>query len=165
MNALSSLKDIPGVFGSFVFGPDGALVARDMPAVYPDSVFAEIDRRLKGIAEAVEPSLHGFYELLAKFEGHWLLSRMTPKGNLNILADESVNFPALKMAANVAVKHLDELTKESPAPMPVPVAAPPAATAAPAAAPQPAAVPVAKPLPPAPPEHRPRRIWRGQVVD
>ncbi len=158
MNPLNSLKDIPGVFGSFVFGPDGSLTARDMPAVYPDDLFSEIHRRLQGIAEAVEPALTGFYELLAKFDGHWLLTRMTPKGTLNILADESVNFPALKMAANVTVKHLETLTAAK-------VEAAPVAVEVPAPAPAPVAVVpvVAKPAPVE--AVRPKRIWRGQVVD
>jgi predicted regulator of Ras-like GTPase activity (Roadblock/LC7/MglB family) len=150
--ALSSLKDIPGVFGSFVFAPDGAHIARDMPAVYSDSLFTEISRRLEGIAEAMEPALAGYYELLAKFDGHWLLSRRTPKGTLNVLVDESVNFPALKMAANVAVKHLDKLEGTAPTPTPE-------------AIPVPVVVPVVKAPPPIPPEHRPRRVWRGQVVE
>lgn len=160
-SALSSLKDIPGVFGSFVFAPDGALTARDMPALYPDSVFTEIGRRLESIAEAVDGQLKGYHELLAKFDGHWLLSRRTPKGTLNVLVDESVNFPALKMAANVAVKHLDKLEAPAPPPPVVERAPAPAATSLPPPPPAPS-VAVAAPVSP---EQKPRRIWRGQVVE
>lgn len=161
-NTLTSLKDIPGVFGSFVFAPDGSLAARDMPAVYPDEIFHEISRRLQGIAEAVEFSVTGFYELLAKYDGHWLLTRMTEKGTLNVLADESVNFPALKMATNVAVKHLDQITRTPIAPTPPPVPMPLSISSAPEPMAQ---VPPLSVVPtPVPPE-RPRRIWRGQVVD
>src|SRR5262245_34234206 len=157
-NALSSLKDIPGVFGSFVFAPDGSLAARDMPAVYPDEIFHEISRRLQGIAEAVELSVTGFYELLAKFEGHWLLTRMTEKGTLNVLADESVNFPALKMATNVAVKHLDQITSTPMASTPPPMTMT-LATASIVEIPPPVAPPAPAPVPVA--AERPRRIWRG----
>jgi len=161
-SALSSLKDIPGVFGSFVFAPDGALAARDMPALYPDSVFTEIGRRLESIAEAVDGQLKGYHELLAKFDGHWLLSRRTPKGTLNVLVDESVNFPALKMAANVAVKHLDKLEASVPAPPPVMESAP--VPAVPSIPPPPPTPPVAAAAPVSS-EQKPRRIWRGQVVE
>jgi len=42
---LTALKDIPGVVGSFVLTPRGALAAREMPSVYPDDIFPEMGRR------------------------------------------------------------------------------------------------------------------------
>ena len=149
--SLTALRDIPGVFGSFLLTPGGALAARDMPAVYQDGAFADLGRRLQAIAETAEPVVRGYYELLAKFNGYWFLSRRTPNGTLNIVANETVNFPALRMATNVAIRHL---TAEPVKPM---------APSAPAATPSPA--PQASAAPPTATEHRPRRIWRGQVVD
>lgn len=154
--SLTALRDIPGVFGSFLLTPDGRLAQRDMPNIYPDSAFADIGRRLEAIAETAGPVVRGYYELLAKFNGYWLLTRRTPNGTLNVVAQESVNFPALRMATNVAIRHL---TASPLAPMPA------EAAAAPAPAPSPIIAPVAPPAEPAAAEHRPKRIWRGQVVE
>lgn len=157
--SLTALRDIPGVFGSFLLTADGLLAQRDMPGVYPDAAFADIGRRLEAIAETSSAVVRGYYELLAKFNGYWFFSRRTPNGTLNIVAEEHVNFPALRMAANVAIRHL---TATPLAPMPTETADPLATSHAPVAA------PVATPLEATPtpiPEHRPKRIWRGQVVE
>lgn len=153
--SLTALRDIPGVFGSFLLTPDGLLAQRDMPNVYPDAAFSEIGRRLEAIAETSTPVVRGYYEILAKFNGYWFLSRRTPNGTLNIVAEEHVNFPALRMAANVAIRHL---TASPLMAMATETAVAPAVSTSPA--------PQASQADPAPaPEHRPKRIWRGQVVD
>jgi hypothetical protein len=104
--SLTSLRDIPGVFGSFLLTPEGELSARDMPQMYQDATFADIGRRLRGIAETAASAVRGYHEILAKFNGYWLLSKLTPNGTLNVVAAETVNFPALRMATNVAIRHL-----------------------------------------------------------
>ncbi len=148
---LLAFKDIPGVFGSFIFWPDGTLAARDMPSIYQDDVFAEIGRRLNGIADAVDPQVPGLSEMLVKFDAYWLLSRRTPHYTLNVLAEENVNYPALKMATNVAMRHLAEKV----------VAAVPTINAQ---MKLPEMTEVYAPAAPAP-EPRSRRIWRGQMVE
>ncbi len=143
---LKALKDIPGVFGSFVLTPDGALASRDMPEVYADSIFSEIGRRLNGISEAAEPHIDAVNELVVKFESHWLISRRRPGFTFNVLAEQSVNYPALKMALNVAIRQIGDVT----------VTAAPTASAV-------TAVPVAASSPTAP--EAPKRRWRGHVLD
>lgn len=155
--SLNALRDIPGVFGSFLLTPDGLLAQRDMPNVYPDAAFSEIGRRLEAIAETSAPVVRGYYEVLAKFNGYWFLSRRTPNGTLNIVAEEHVNFPALRMAANVAIRHLTASPLTPMTTEAAPAVSTPPAPAAVAAAPEAAPVPAQ--------EHRPKRIWRGQVVD
>jgi hypothetical protein len=120
--SLTSLRDIPGVFGSFLLTPEGELAGRDMPQVYPDSAFSEIGRRLRGIGETAASAVRGYHEILAKFNGYWLLSKQTANGSLNVVAAESVNFPALRMATNVAIRQLTATPLQ-------PVAAAPAAPA------------------------------------
>ena len=154
---LTALKDIPGVVGSFVLAPQGALLAREMPAIFPESIFPDLGRRLGSVGEVLDAQMAPFQELLLKFDGHWLFIRRTTDCFLTVLTADTVNYPALRMATNVALRqitqHLPE-TGSMPTPDPTPVApmaSSSAATATPPAAP--------------PPAGRPRRMWRGQVVD
>lgn len=152
---LAALKDIPGVVGSFVLNPQGVLVAREMPAIFPDNVFPNLGRRLASVVEALETQVSAVQELLLKFEGHWLFVRRSAQGFLTILTSDAVNFPALKMASNVALKQVAEHLMANP-----PVIATPAVVEtidAPAPAPAPTA--------PAPEATKKRRMWRGRWVD
>lgn len=126
---LSALKDISGVVGSFVLNEKGALVSREMPAIYPETVYAEIGRRLMSVDEAVTSQVSAFNDLLLKFEGHWFLCRRTAHCFLGILTTDAVNYPALKMATNVALRQIGdkvselspmEIKTEAPAPAPEP---------------------------------------------
>ena len=149
---LASLKDIPGVVGSFVLDPQGGLVAKEMPAVYAAAIFPELGRRLVSVGEVLEQQTAAFQELLLKFEGSWLFVRRTTQCMLSVLVAETVNYPALRMATNVALKQLSDQLAAQPALAAVPV---PAAIEA---APAPAASVEAAPA-------KPRRMWRGQVID
>lgn len=154
---LNSLKDIPGVVGSFVIGDGGSLVCRDMPAVFPDSLFPEVGRRLRGVAEAVETQASGCNEVLLKFESYWLLCRKASKCMLSILSTQTVNYPALRMATSVAIRQIDEQVQngsldQAPAP-------------APAAIPQPVAAQQPASQLHKPPQPTTRRFFRGQPID
>lgn len=169
-NVLASLKDIPGVVGSFVLTPEGALVAKEMPSVYPATIFPEMGRRLVSVGEVLEQQTATFQELLLKFEGSWLFIRRTTQCLLSVLVAETVNYPALRMATNVALKQIHDRIATLPAPAAAaateavaepetPAAVPPVAVAAPVVPPP--ALPDVSPAPAA----KPRRMWRGQVID
>jgi hypothetical protein len=145
-HVLTALKDIPGVVGSFVLNDKGTLVSREMPAIYPDSIYPEMGRRLVGVYEAIAHQTATLGDLVLKFEGYWFLCRRTAQCFLGILTTETVNFPALKMATNVALKQLDERV----------AALPPLLVEKPAAA-----APAAVPAEPA----KPQRLWRGRPVE
>jgi len=154
-NVLTALKDIPGVIGSFVLNDKGALVSREMPAIYPDDIYPEMGRRLIGVYEAIALQMASLGDLLLKFEGSWFLCRRTPQCYLGILTSEAVNYPALKMATNVALKQLDEK---------VPGMTPLLAEKQPveeAVAPEPAP---AAPAPEAAPQKQ-KRFFRGTWID
>ncbi len=155
-STLASLKDIPGVVGSFVLDPQGTLVAKEMPAVYSAAIFPELGRRLVSVGEVLEQQTAAFQELLLKFEGSWLFVRRTTQCLLSVLVSETVNYPALRMATNVALKQLSDQIAAQPLP---PVAPAPA----PVNAAEPVPAPIAPPTEAAP--SKPRRMWRGQVID
>ncbi|MCD6051213.1 MAG: hypothetical protein K0Q55_2616 [Verrucomicrobia bacterium] len=162
---LAALKDIHGVEGSFVMNTNGELVCRQMPAIFADEIFAELGRRLLGIYSTFDLQVSQFDDLLLKFDGYWLYIRRASHGFLSILTSETVNYPALKMASNLA---LSQLTSQIQTAKPISTApAAPmiqaAATAlAPAAVPPPAPVKMEAPKP-VTPIHR--RFFRGQPVD
>jgi predicted regulator of Ras-like GTPase activity (Roadblock/LC7/MglB family) len=143
---LASLKDIPGVIGSFVLNPQGALVAKEMPGVYPEAIFPDLGRRLVSVGEVLEGQTAPFQELLLKFEGSWLFVRRTAHCWLSVLVAENINYPALRMATNVAFKQVADQLASAPE------------AVAPVAEPTPVPVPIPEPA-------KRRRMWRGQFVD
>ncbi|HEY1169874.1 MAG TPA: hypothetical protein VGH19_00775 [Verrucomicrobiae bacterium] len=163
---LNALKDIHGVEGSFVLNTGGELVCRQMPAIFADEIFPELGRRLLSIYSTFDLQVSQFDDLLLKFDGYWLYIRRAAHGFLSILTSETVNYPALKMASNLALSQLaTQITTAKPLPMtpvapaPMPVAAP---SPAPVAAPAPAPIKIEAPKP-VTSIHR--RFFRGQPVD
>lgn len=157
-----ALKDIHGVEGSFVMNTDGDLVCRQMPAIFADEIFPELGRRLLNIYSTFDTQVSAFDDLLLKFEGYWLYIRRAAHGFLSILTTESVNYPALKMASNLAMGQINtQLPNAKPLAVttvrsahdlePMPEVAAPVAPAM--EAPKPASTPI----------HR--RFFRGQPVD
>jgi hypothetical protein len=136
------------------------MIFREMPAIFPDNTFPNLGRRLASIVEATETQISSIQEVLLKFEGHWLLVRRSAQGFLTILTAETVNFPALKMASNVALKQISEHLIASPRVAPGPAADLAEATPS---------VPVTETAPVAPAQTteppKKRRMWRGQWID
>ena len=146
---LRNLKDVPGVIGSFVLSSEGVLVDKEMPAFVGPEIFPDLGRRLAIAFGTLETVVGEFDDLLLKFDEQWLYSRRLSHGVLSILSAANVNFPALRMATNIAATKVDSLipaalNSQSPASATIPVATPPAAS---------------------PPTPAPKRFWRGQVVD
>ncbi|MHA3772121.1 hypothetical protein ACXR0O_11340 [Verrucomicrobiota bacterium sgz303538] len=146
---LRNIKDVPGVIGSFVLSSDGGLVDKEMPAFVGTDIFADLGRRLTLAFGTLDTVVGEFDDLLLKFDEQWLYSRRLSNGVLSILSAATVNFPALRMATNIAATKVESLI--------------PAALAQPsqASAPIPVATPPATPTP----SPAPKRFWRGQVVD
>lgn len=153
---LTALKDIPGVVGSFVLNDKGALVSREMPTIYPDNIYPEIGRRLIGVYEAIALQMASLGDLLLKFEGHWFLCRRTTQCFLGILTTEAVNYPALKMATNVALKQLDAHVASMPPLLAEKVAEPALVEEV---------APTPEPAPEAAAPSKGKRFWRGSWID
>lgn len=159
---LTALKDIPGVVGSFVLNDKGALVSREMPAIYPDNIYPEMGRRLIGVYEAIALQMASLGDFLLKFDGYWFLCRRTTQCFLGILTTESVNYPALKMATNVALKQLDaQVSSMTPILAEKVVEPAPVEEMAAVPEPEPEAAPVAATAAPS----KGKRFWRGSWID
>jgi predicted regulator of Ras-like GTPase activity (Roadblock/LC7/MglB family) len=160
-SSLAALKDIPGITGSFVCGPGGWLVAREIPQLFDDGSLIEAGSRLLRLGEAFAAGGDDVEVAVLRFREHRLYVKNVRSGVLCILTDAVVNMPALRMAANLVGRRI--------------AAAVETAATAPEASPPPAGTPVApmdgvptRPI--EPPEQRPReappgmRRFRGRPV-
>ena len=108
-DALLSLRDIEGVYGSFFVDLKGAVVARDVPPVVGDAALAAAApriHRLWGVLPTADAATH----ITLEFASHGLFIRRFPHGSLCVFAPTSVNQSALQMAAVFAVDQLREAT-------------------------------------------------------
>jgi predicted regulator of Ras-like GTPase activity (Roadblock/LC7/MglB family) len=180
---LRTLRDVQGVYGSFVIAGTGALVASDLPAVFDAELFEEVGPR---ITRLYETFLSGGEELdscMLRFAEQKIYLRKMTWGVIGILSAVAVNMPALRMVANLVIRKIDPEVVPSlrPTVSPLPPLIPPAVeplgaigVATPPVSFRPVApnpppvsvapeVPVAEP-PSAPAPARQVRMYRGRPV-
>ncbi|MET0411177.1 MAG: roadblock/LC7 domain-containing protein [Polyangiaceae bacterium] len=122
LQALTTLKDIEGVYGSFVVDRDGRLFARDLPAVFDDHALSDSGPRIVRLWEVVSEDEAPEYTLI-EFSEYWLFVRPVPSGTLCVVVPPRVNVSALRMAASLVSKRLNLDTPVEPA-APPPMAQP-----------------------------------------
>jgi predicted regulator of Ras-like GTPase activity (Roadblock/LC7/MglB family) len=93
--ALATLRDIAGINGSFVFGADGRLMAREIHAMFDDGALAGASERLARLRETFAAVGDELELAVMRFQDHKLFLKVLPSGVLCILAESSVNMPAL----------------------------------------------------------------------
>ncbi len=171
---LRTLRDVQGVYGSFVIAGTGALVARDLPAVFDGELFSEVGPR---ITRLYETFLSGSEELdacMLRYAEHKLYLRKMTWGVIGVLSAISVNMPALRMVANLVIRRIDPDVSTSLRSSFPPAAMETQALVTRSSAPPPVA-PVttrSEPPPPAPPSVPPEaapasrqvRMYRGRPV-
>ena len=157
--ALATLRDIAGIYGSFVFGADGRLVAREIHAMFDDVALAGASERLARLRETFAAVGDELELAVMRFQDHKLFLKVLPSGVLCILAESGVNMPALRMAANVVGRRIAGDLAQAVA---VPTFAPPMPTPALAVPSEPAQMPAARPRNVAPPG---MRRFRGRTVE
>lgn len=104
--ALQSLRDIDGVYGSFVLNSAGAPTARDLPAVFDDATLSETGSRIVRLCEAVSESGPPEYVLL-EFSEYSLFLRPIGGSCLCVVVPSNVNVLALRFASKWAARHFD----------------------------------------------------------
>jgi hypothetical protein len=145
LDALSSLKDIDGVYGSFVVDVTGGLTLRDLPAVIDNAALREAGPRIARLWGAFPDDDPPEYVLL-EFSSHQVFIRKFDAGSLCVFVPPTVNRLALRMAANFVARWLDaELDSGSVEPSPVSEPPPPSQSA-----------------PPPPPNKKTTYFYRGQ---
>lgn len=121
--ALRTLKDVEGVFGSFLIGETGELFGKDLPAVFHDEVFEETGPRIVRLCEAIEHGGEALDSLVLRFADHKLHVRRSKGGLLCVIANADTNLPALRMALALVARRLgtqEPRTRHSEPPAPEP---------------------------------------------
>src|SRR6187397_2730446 len=106
VQALTGLRDVEEVQGSFLVGDDGELLARDLPAVFHAEIFKAVAPRLLRMREMFELAA-GAGTLTMRFTDHKLHVRTVGKKLLCVLTGASVNAPALRMAMNLVARRVE----------------------------------------------------------
>jgi hypothetical protein len=106
-SALAALKDVQGVVGSFALSASGALLAKDMPAVFDEGVFAEAGPRIARLYEALSVEGDVPESCVMRFGEHKLHFRATASGLVCALTSSKINMPTLKMALTLVARRIE----------------------------------------------------------
>jgi hypothetical protein len=105
-SALSSLKDVEGVIGSFLLDEQGALLARDMPAMFDDEALRSAGARLGRLRAAFESDAERFEGCTARFGAHLLFLRAAEARTLCVLCPTTTNRIMLEMGLNLVARRV-----------------------------------------------------------
>jgi predicted regulator of Ras-like GTPase activity (Roadblock/LC7/MglB family) len=146
---LRMLRDVQGVYGSFVVAEAGSLVDRDLPAAFDEALFADVGPRVARLFETFVSGGRDMETCMLRYGEHKLFLRKMTWGILAVLSSAAVNLPALRMVANLVVRRIDPelallLARRSSSSKPTP---PPPAVKVATVPP-----PVPRPRTPAPPD-------------
>lgn len=114
LHVLVGIRDVDGVFGSFVLSDAGALVGKDLPAVFDDALFLEVGPRLVRVYETFASGIEAPENIMMRFAEHKLYVRKLSVGFLAVLTALNVNLPALKMACTLVGRRLLPLLEGAP---------------------------------------------------
>jgi hypothetical protein len=113
---LHSLRDIDGVYGSFIVNANGEAIARDLPAVFDDQTLAESGERIVRLWAVLSENSPPEYTLI-EFAEYSLFVRglgtpgeLTPtpaSGCLCVVVPPTVNLLALRLASKWVARSLD----------------------------------------------------------
>jgi predicted regulator of Ras-like GTPase activity (Roadblock/LC7/MglB family) len=153
---LRMLRDVHGVYGSFVVAESGSLVDLDLPAAFDEALFADVGPRVARLFETFVSGGRDMEACMLRYAEHKLYIRKMTWGIMAVLSSTAVNLPALRMVANLVVRRIDPeiaplLAKRSLPSKPVLPPPNPASLRLSSATPTPPP-PAPKPRTPAPPE-------------
>jgi predicted regulator of Ras-like GTPase activity (Roadblock/LC7/MglB family) len=132
--ALSALRDVAGVHGSFVLKTTGELVGKDLPAVFQDEIFVEVGARLSRFVETMAADGDEVTSAILRFDEHRLYVTRFAHGLLAVIAANEINAAALRMALTLTTRRLEPeiaalLTNPPPAVTPISFTPPPPSVA------------------------------------
>jgi hypothetical protein len=110
--SLQSLRDIDGVYGSFVLNSSGETRARDLPPVFDDSTLAESGARIARLWEVISESGPPEYALL-EFSEYNLFLRRVGNGCLCVVVPAHVNILALRLASKWVARYFEPIAHKS----------------------------------------------------
>ena len=104
--ALQSLRDIDGVYGSFLIDADGETRARDLPSVFDDQTLAESGARIAQLWEVICDGGAPDHVLL-EFAEYNLFLRRVGTGCLCVVVPTQVNVLALRLACKGVARYFE----------------------------------------------------------
>jgi predicted regulator of Ras-like GTPase activity (Roadblock/LC7/MglB family) len=161
---LRMLRDVQGVYGSFVVAGSGSLVDRDLPAAFDEALFADVGPRVARLFETFVSGGKDMDTCMLRYSDHKLYVRKMTWGLIGVLSSSGVNLPALRMVVNLVIRRIDpEISAIASTPMRLPMSTPPPLPVV-RKAPTPPPPRVEEPDPPVPSGDRPVRMYRGRPV-
>jgi len=106
--SLQSLRDIDGVYGSFLIGASGETRARDLPSVFDDQTLAESGARIAQLWEVISESGAPDYALV-EFAEYSLFLRRVGTGCLCVVVPAQVNVLALRLACKWVARYFEPI--------------------------------------------------------
>lgn len=119
---LRTLRDVQGVYGSFVIAANGGLIARDLPEIFDPELLAEVGPRVIRLYETFMSGGDELDACVIRYAEHKLYVRAMTWGSIGILSGVAVNMPALRMVANLVIRKIDPEVQPSLRPTPTPAA-------------------------------------------
>lgn len=105
--ALSALRDVAGVHGSFVLQLTGELIGKDLPAVFHDELFVEVGARLSRFVETLAADGDEVSSAILRFDEHRLYVTRFAHGLLAVITANDINAAALRMALTLTTRRLE----------------------------------------------------------
>jgi predicted regulator of Ras-like GTPase activity (Roadblock/LC7/MglB family) len=104
---LRMLRDVQGVYGSFVVAGSGSLVDRDLPAAFDEALLAEVGPRVARLFETFVSGGKDMNSCMLRYSDHKLYVRKMTWGLIGVLSTSAVNLPALRMVVNLVIRRID----------------------------------------------------------
>jgi hypothetical protein len=114
---LSGLKDIEGVFGSFLIDRSGGVVGLDLPKLFGPQSVGEVGKRLVFLRENFETQGDELCSLELRYAQQRVYVRVCGSVLLGVLILGNVNIALLSMAASVVLRSRRALAPASRAPL------------------------------------------------
>lgn len=109
---LQSLRDIDGVYGSFVIDAAGETRARDLPSVFDDQTLADSGARIARLWEVIAEGAAPEYALL-EFVEYTLFLRRVGSGCLCVVVPAHVNVLALRLASKWVARYFEPVAHKN----------------------------------------------------
>jgi hypothetical protein len=113
---LHLLRDVDGVYGSFVLAECGSPVGLDLPDGYDHALLASVGPRIARMFEAFASEGRDVETFMLRYADYKLFVRHMTWGLVGVLVASTVNLPALRLAVNLVVRRIDPDVWSSPRP-------------------------------------------------
>lgn len=165
-SALTTLRDIEGVVGSFVIDGEGHVLGRDIPAMFDDATLGYAAERLARLRDALEGERSTLEGGVARFGSHLLVMKAAADRTLCVIVPQGANLMSLQMGANIVARRVSQLPPDTDRPQAQVATSAPASTA-PSTATAPAvteSIPAPSPAVSAPKPTTAGRMFRGRRI-